>query len=54
MQTDYYPIAKDFDDEGAEMEKRGCWDLMKQFLGQPSRIRLTTMLNRQFLDVYFP
>ena len=30
------------------------WDLVKQFLGTPSRVRLTSMSTAQFLDIYFP
>ena len=30
------------------------WELMHQFLGAPLRIRLTTFLRHQFVDLYFP
>ena len=54
MQTEYCPNGKEFINENADIEKNGCWDLMRQFLGTPSRMRLTTMPTQQFLDLYFP
>lgn len=29
-------------------------ELVKQFLGTPAKVRLTSMSTHQFLDVYFP
>ena len=54
MQTEYRPNGEEFLHEESESEKNGCWDLMSQFLGTPSRMRLTTMPTQQFLDLYFP
>ena len=41
--------------ENANLDIQGhSAELMKQFLGTPTKIRLTTLPTRQFVDIYFP
>ena len=35
-------------------DKGHSWSLILQFLGAPTRARLTSMSTKQFLDIYFP
>jgi len=47
--TDFQPINGE---ENGEIGQ--SWSLILQFLGSPTRARLTSMSTKQFLDIYFP
>ena len=53
--TDLRPVVNEKTDLSDQEGELGCsWDLVLQFLGSPTRARLTSMPTKQFLDIYFP
>lgn len=47
----FQTIATQFTVDDTQQE---CWSLVKQFLGEPERARLTCFQTRVCLDYYFP